>query len=105
MASELQKFMKKIAKMDKNDYSIEILPTKEKSEYSAQFHIVFVDYDKESKVYRDYKNRDRVDELKEWLKEKCDYYEPVGYINTNYIFYFDADKFVVSFEYMSYWYE
>lgn len=103
MTNKLQEFMKKVGKLNKNDYSIEILRTKKKSEYSVIFHIIFIDYDEKLKVYRDYKNRDRVDNLKEWLEEECTQYEPKAHDKC--IYYFDADSFIVDIEYTSYWYE
>ena len=105
MANELQKFMKKIAKMEKTDYTIEIRPVENSLEYLVEFHVVLLDYDNEFKVPVDYENKDRVDNLTKWLKKGSDCYELLGRHKPYYRYYFDADKFIVSLEYLSCRYE
>ena len=106
MANELQKFMKKIGKLDKNDYTIEIRPVENSLEYLVEFHVVLLDYDNEFKVPVDYENKDRVDNLMMWLQKESDGYELSGRHKPYYYrYYFDADKFVVSLEYLSCRYE
>ena len=100
MASELQKFMKKIAKMDKNDYTITL--SNADSYYLVEFDILLIDYSQTTKLYIDYINRKSVDNLVEWLGENCDTIESYGKDDGNRRYYFEGvDDFVVNVAYLS----
>lgn len=101
MTTKLQKFMKKVTKMDKADYSINLISTKWLMTDTPDFFIVLNDYDKEFSQYIDYVYRKGVDNLIEWLRENCDTYTHYGIEEECHRFYFRKENFLVNVEYLS----
>lgn len=101
MTNKLQKFMKKIGKLDKNDYTIEIKSTEWLTTQIPDFFIVLKDYDEETSQYIDYTNRTAVDNLKEWLEENCTTYNHYGILKECRYYYFRKEGFLVHVEYLS----
>lgn len=100
--ANLQEFMKKVGKLSKKDYTIKVSPVATYTRMSTQFEITLIDYNRETKQYKDYKDREKVDELIEWLnyyydENTSDYIED----NEDNIFYFNADNFAVVLNYLS----
>ena len=101
MTTELQKFMKKVVKMDKSDYTLKVYPIATNSEMIVQFHITLIDCRKESKLYSDYANRDRVDNLLEWIEGYYDEMDDCEEDSGDATYYFHADNFSVRLEFLS----
>ena len=101
MINKLQKFMKKVAKLNKLDYTI-ALSEVDSNYYLAKFDIVLIDYSQTCKLYVDYTDRKSVDNLIEWLGENCEIIESYGKDDGNCRYYFEeVDGFVVDVAYMS----
>ena len=102
MANKLQKFIKKLSKLDKTDYTVTLRPPSEKSEYMPECSILLLDCNEVTKRHIDYTNGMAVSNLITWLHEKCDIYDVYGKHAENYYFYFHADNFTVNVECLSY---
>ena len=101
MTTQLQKFMKKVSKMDKNDYTIKVYPISTNSKMFTQFHITLLD--KEKGVYAEFINGERVRNLLDWMRE---FYDEINDYdekrdNGNITYYFLADSFSVRLEFLS----
>lgn len=99
--SDLQKFMKKVTKLNKKDYTI-FLTNADEGDYLVEFDICLFDYNQATKLYVDYTNRKSVDNLIEWLDENSDEIESYGEDDGNRRYYFNGvDYFIVDVAYLS----
>lgn len=96
--TNLQEFMKKVVKLNKKDYTIKVCPVAHYTKMITQFEITLIDWNRETKQYKDYKDRQKVDELIEWLDY---YYDDYLEDEEGNAFYFYADSFAVVLSYLS----
>jgi hypothetical protein len=102
MATKLQKFIKKLSKLDKTDYTVTLCSPSEKSEYLPECCILLLDYNETTKEHVNYTNEMAVNNLIKWLYEKCEIYDVYGNHAENYYFYFHRENFAVRVECLSY---
>lgn len=100
MTTELQKFMKKVVKMDKSDYTLKVYPIATNSDIITQFHITLND---KAGLYADFTDGEKVKNLLDWLRE---YYDEIDDYeeerdNGDITYYFHADNFSVRLEFLS----